>query len=72
MLEPKTIQKVNELIQGMTRFCIKSYQSGQPIDSDDIRALAELIASVNGPPDQPNDLTPAIGFPLPVPAGDDE
>lgn len=49
MLEPKTIQLVNELIQGMTRFSIKSYQSNTPVDSDDISSLAELVAAINVP-----------------------
>lgn len=62
MLEPKTIQKMNELIRGMAQFCIKSYQSDQPVDSGDLRALAELTSALNVPPDPPGDPAPVVGF----------
>lgn len=72
MLEPKTIQLVNELIQGMTRFSIQSYQSNTPVDSDDISSLAELVAAINVPPDPPLDQSPVIGFPRPALVGEEE
>lgn len=62
MLEPKTAQMVNELIQGMTRFCINSYKFDQQVHSDDIKALAELINSVNVPPEQLDERGPVVGF----------
>ncbi|AWP28725.1 hypothetical protein [Paenibacillus sp. Cedars] len=72
MLEPKTIQLVNELIQGMTRFCIQSYQSGESVQSEDISSLAELVAAINVPPDPPFERSPAFGFPLPALVGEEE
>lgn len=76
MMEPKTIRMVNELIQGQTRFCIESYKSNQPVCSDDIRALAELVSALNVPPEQPpGDTAPIVGFVVPAdenPSGDGE
>ncbi|RRJ62415.1 hypothetical protein EHV15_05200 [Paenibacillus oralis] len=73
MLEAKTTRLLNELIQGMTRFCIETYKSNQPIASEDLKALAELVSAVNVPPEQPSgDPVPVIGFVAPVGDGDDE
>jgi len=73
MLEPKTIQMVNELIQAQARYCINSNQLAC---SDDIKALAELITAVNVPPEQSGDPMQVIGFIAPDqcgdPDGDDE
>jgi DNA-binding XRE family transcriptional regulator len=65
-LEAKTKKMLNELIQGMTRFCIESYKSGQPIVAEDIKALAELVAAVNTPIDHRGvESTSVVGFHLP-------
>ncbi|MDF2722113.1 MAG: hypothetical protein K0Q59_1788 [Paenibacillus sp.] len=60
MLEAETTKRVNELIRGMCRFCINSFEKGNTVHTDDLNALAALITSVNscgngGP-------SPAIGF----------
>ncbi|GJM72988.1 hypothetical protein HMSSN036_52040 [Paenibacillus macerans] len=71
MLEAKTTRLLNELIQGMTRFCIEAYKSNKQIASEDLKAFAELISAINVPPEQPpGDPAPVVGFVAPTPAGD--
>ncbi|HIW31288.1 MAG TPA: hypothetical protein IAA29_00725 [Candidatus Paenibacillus intestinavium] len=71
MLEVKTSQKVNELIRGMTEFCIRSYKSDQSVSKDDLEALANLIEAVNT--SEQAELTSVVGFVVePVKVDDDE
>ncbi|WP_240421645.1 hypothetical protein [Paenibacillus periandrae] len=60
MLEQETSRKVNEMIRGMCSFCTDSFRKGEPVNSDDLNALAELITAVNAP--DSNDKLPLIGF----------
>ncbi|MNW41152.1 hypothetical protein D3C74_182810 [compost metagenome] len=62
MLEEKTIQMVNELIQSAAGHHIGCYNSKQYVDADDIRALASLVESINAPAEQPTERSPVIGF----------
>lgn len=62
MLEAKTIRLMNELIQDMTQSFIDSFKISQPINPEDLRALAELAGALNVPPDPQGDPAPVVGF----------
>lgn len=65
MLEQKTIQAINKLIQSAAEAA-----ENHPIDPNEIRTIAELVSSINVQPDAAND-TVAIGF-IAQSGGDDE
>jgi uncharacterized protein with PhoU and TrkA domain len=50
MLEQKTIQAINKLIQEAA-----AAAAVRPIDPDEIRAIAELVSAFNVSADPPND-----------------
>ncbi|MDR9857798.1 hypothetical protein RJP21_29845 [Paenibacillus sp. VCA1] len=76
MLEPKTIRLMNELIQDMTQSFIDYLNISRPVNSEDLRALAELARELNVPSDPPGDPAPVVGFVVPDqaedPDGDEE
>lgn len=61
MLEAKTIQKVNELIQKMTDHYIQAIDS-YSLDPEDIRVLLGSITAINVPADPPPNSLPVVGF----------
>lgn len=64
-METETKKILNELVQEISKSAIKGYSNDQPLDVDEIRALADLVSAINNPAFQygPESI---VGFALPT------